>query len=145
MRIVCFQGDECWPLCSVYCCDSWILGLFVCSSLTTLFQWLGLYSVEWRGDEWVMNWKGCGKKQSWHTFMWCSSICLEGLSKTTTNLRISGLRAKIWSRDLPNTKIVNHSTKTFGRVAQMKLFHGAACTSTHGDNLTETFILRESS
>jgi hypothetical protein len=31
-------------------------------------------------------------------------IHLEGLRKTTKNLRIAGLSAKIWTQDLPNTK-----------------------------------------
>jgi hypothetical protein len=36
--------------------------------LTTLFQWLTLHSVELRGDEWMMNWKGDGRKRSWSNF-----------------------------------------------------------------------------
>jgi hypothetical protein len=31
-------------------------------------------------------------------------IYLEGLRKTTENLMIAGLRAEIWTRDLPNMK-----------------------------------------
>jgi hypothetical protein len=36
--------------------------LFIVYS-TTLFQWLRLYSVEWRGDTWMTNWKWCGRKR----------------------------------------------------------------------------------
>jgi hypothetical protein len=36
--------------------------------LTTLFQKLRLYSVEWRGYEWMMNWKVFGSKGSWPKF-----------------------------------------------------------------------------
>jgi hypothetical protein len=32
--------------------------------LTTLFQWLSIYSVEWRRDKWLVNWKG----RLWPTF-----------------------------------------------------------------------------
>jgi hypothetical protein len=42
--------------------------LVLVSSSTTLFQYLRLYSVEWNDDRWILNWKGCVKKRSWHNF-----------------------------------------------------------------------------
>jgi hypothetical protein len=39
--------------------------LYVCSLFNYAFQWLRPYSVQWKGDRWVMNWKGCGRKRSW--------------------------------------------------------------------------------
>jgi hypothetical protein len=33
-----------------------------------------------------MNWKGCGRKQSWPNLRYNSIICLEGLTKTMKNL-----------------------------------------------------------
>jgi hypothetical protein len=38
-----------------------------------------------------MNWKGCGRKQSWPDLRYYLGICLEGLSK----VRIAGRRADI--------------------------------------------------
>jgi hypothetical protein len=32
-----------------------------CSLLNDAFQWLILYSVEWRLDKWMMGWKECSK------------------------------------------------------------------------------------
>jgi hypothetical protein len=50
--------------------------------------------------------------------IYCPDICLEGLSKTTKHLsQVAGLRAEIWTQDLPNT---NHTTTTFG-VSLLKL------------------------
>jgi hypothetical protein len=34
----------------------------------------------------------------------CPGICLEGLRKATKSLKLAGLRAKISTEDLPNTK-----------------------------------------
>jgi hypothetical protein len=42
----------------------------------------------------MMNWKGFGSKGSWPYFKEVSQYALEGLSKTTRNLRIAGLQAK---------------------------------------------------
>jgi hypothetical protein len=33
-----------------------------------------------------MDWKGCGRKQSWPNWRQYHGVCLEGLRKTTTNL-----------------------------------------------------------
>jgi hypothetical protein len=58
----------------------------ICSLFNDAFQWLRLYSVEWNDDSWMMNWKVCGRKRSWHNLMYYSGICLEGLTKPTKNL-----------------------------------------------------------
>jgi hypothetical protein len=33
--------------------------------LTKLFEFVRLYSVEWMGNKWMMNWKGFWRKRSW--------------------------------------------------------------------------------
>jgi hypothetical protein len=33
--------------------------------LPMLFSNLRLYTFEWKGDRWMMNWKGCGTKRRW--------------------------------------------------------------------------------
>jgi hypothetical protein len=40
---------------------------------TTLFSNSRLYSVERKGDKWMMNWKGCGRKQTWPNLMYRGS------------------------------------------------------------------------
>jgi hypothetical protein len=58
-----------------------------------------------------MNWKVFGKKPSWFNSWYYSIICLEGLVKTTKNLRQDGRSpGRDLNRDLQNT---NHSTTTF--------------------------------
>jgi hypothetical protein len=85
--------------------------LFVLN-LATFSQLLKLYSVEWKGDKWMMNWKGRARKRSWPNPRYCPDIQLEGLRNTTkTSVGIVGLRAEIWTLDLPNTK---HSTSEHG-------------------------------
>jgi hypothetical protein len=74
-------------------------------NLFTLPQKIELYSVEWKmiGEWWIGN----GKKLSWPNLRYSPSICLDGLRKNTkycTSIRITGLQAYIWSRDLQNTK-----------------------------------------
>jgi hypothetical protein len=43
----------------------------------------------------MMNWKGCGRKQSWPNLRYYPNIFLEGLGKPTKNLRIAILQAEI--------------------------------------------------
>jgi hypothetical protein len=66
--------------------------------LTTLFQWLWLYSFEQTGDNWMINRKGCGRKRPWPNLRYYPSICLVGLRKITKNLsqdsRIPGQDSK---------------------------------------------------
>jgi hypothetical protein len=83
----------------------------ICSSLsfvvylTTILEWLRLYSAKWRSDKWMMNWKGCGKKQSWANFNVLSQHLPGGMRKTMkTSDGIGGLRVEIWTRDLPIKK-----------------------------------------
>jgi hypothetical protein len=72
--------------------------------LTTLFQWLRLCNMDWRGDTWMLNWKGCGRKVSCPNLRYYFSICLEGLRKTTKICQGDGLLAEILARNLPNYK-----------------------------------------
>jgi hypothetical protein len=74
--------------------------------LATRFQRLSLYSLEWKDDTWMMNWKGCGRRQSsWPNLKYYPSICLQGLRKTTKNLsENTGLRTEIWTQKLQNSK-----------------------------------------
>jgi hypothetical protein len=74
--------------------------------LMTLFKKLRLYSVEWKGDRKMIDWKGRGRKRLWPPVLrYYNCICLEGLKKTMKNsVRIAGFRVEIWTRDLPNTK-----------------------------------------
>jgi alpha-beta hydrolase superfamily lysophospholipase len=58
---------------------------------TTLFQQLSLYSVEWNGDKWMMNWIGFGRSGGGLIVRRYPRISLEGLSKTT-KLCLSGPR-----------------------------------------------------
>jgi hypothetical protein len=62
--------------------------LFIYSYLTTLSisQTVQRLMIGW-GWYWIMNWKGCGRKQSWPNLRYYPSICLEGLRKTTKYLR----------------------------------------------------------
>jgi hypothetical protein len=50
-----------------------------------------------------MNWKGCGRKQSWPNLR-DPDICVEGLREVTKHLKISGRRGKIGPRVLLNAK-----------------------------------------
>jgi hypothetical protein len=51
-----------------------------------------------------MNWKVCGRKRSWPNLRYHPGILSEGLRKITkTSIMISGHRAEILTRDLPNT------------------------------------------
>jgi hypothetical protein len=49
-----------------------------------------------------MNWKGFGRKQSWHNFKTKSLQGLRDIMKTS--IRIAGLWPEIPTRDLPITK-----------------------------------------
>jgi hypothetical protein len=50
-----------------------------------------LYNIEWQGNLWIMNWKGCGRKQMMSNFRYYPSICLEGLTKTIKNINHDSL------------------------------------------------------
>jgi hypothetical protein len=64
--------------------------------LMTQCQQLRLYSVG-RNKRWMINWKIRGRKRPWPNSRYYPEIILEGLRKT-------GLRAEIWTLELPNTK-----------------------------------------
>jgi hypothetical protein len=75
-----------------------------CDLLTTLYQQLRIYGVEWKNGRWILNWKGCGKKRSWLILRCYPGICLKDMTKITKkSVVISGLLAEIWTPDLPNT------------------------------------------
>jgi hypothetical protein len=76
--------------------------LYIVIYLRAFSQQLRLYGVEWKGDKWMMNWKGCRRKRLWPDLRYCPGICLDGLRITAKNLRISDLQDEIWTRDLPN-------------------------------------------
>jgi hypothetical protein len=46
---------------------SWLSYRFVVY-LKTLFRWLRLYSVEWRANKRMMNWKAVERKRSWPNY-----------------------------------------------------------------------------
>jgi hypothetical protein len=50
--------------------------------LKTIFQHHRLYSVEWKGGKWMVNWKGFGRKWSFPNVRYYPIIHLEGLRKT---------------------------------------------------------------
>jgi hypothetical protein len=52
-------------------------------NLTTLSQYLRLYSVEQKDGKGMMTWKKCGRKRSWPNLRFYSSIRLEDLRKIT--------------------------------------------------------------
>jgi hypothetical protein len=70
--------------------------------LSTLFQWLRLYSVEWRGNKWMMKWKGCGRKRPWPNFNLLFQHLSENSEENRKKVGIAGLRDQVWTRDLPN-------------------------------------------
>jgi hypothetical protein len=80
------------------------------------FQLLRLYSVEWKGDVWMMSWKGAGGKRSWPNFKVLFQSLPGGAEENRKDLsRLAGLRAEISIRDFPvRSRSVNHSTTTFG-------------------------------
>jgi hypothetical protein len=74
------------------------------------------YGVESMISEWLIrkNVEGSGGGLILKHY---PGICLEGLRKTTkTSVRIAGLRAEFWTRDLPITKSINNSTTMLGSV-----------------------------
>jgi hypothetical protein len=58
-----------------------------------------------KDDCWMMNFKGCGRKQSSTSLWYYPRSCLERLRKTTKILRQDSESAgRIWTRDLHNAK-----------------------------------------
>jgi hypothetical protein len=43
------------------------------------FQLLKLHAAEWEYDEWMINWRGCGRTKSWFNLRYCPSIYCEEL------------------------------------------------------------------
>jgi hypothetical protein len=93
--------------------------LFKCLSvvyLTAIFQQLELYSVEWKDKKWMLNRRKLEGSGRGLILRHCSGIRLEELKKQrNTSVRITGLRAEIWTRDLSNrNRSVNLSSTTLG-------------------------------
>jgi hypothetical protein len=119
-----FAGDSTWVLracndniCNINCIiehqkvmllihrDRISVDCFFVAYLTMLLQWLRLYSVTWRGDKWMTNWKRRGRKWCGLILTYYPSICLEVLRNIMeTSIRIAGLWAEISTRNLLNTK-----------------------------------------
>jgi hypothetical protein len=75
-----------------------------------------------------MNLKGFGRKWSLPNCKVLSRDSCEGLRKTTKNLRIAGLWAKIWTRDLLSTiRSVNHFTRSFGHAQPSQFILTTVC------------------
>jgi hypothetical protein len=93
---------------------------------------------------WMMNWKGCGRKLSWHNLRYYPGIRLEGLRKITTNL--SGEPASKPRFEPGTSRIrgsVNYSTTTFGHIYSCNMWgwtKGRLEPSSHSDvtHLTAT-------
>jgi hypothetical protein len=96
----------------------WTSFVFVLLNLQilTLSQSLRLSSNKWNDDRWMINYKGCGKKQLWPNFNVLSSHVLRDWRKPQnpqSEQLVSGQRfehgtSRIWSRS------VNHLTMMFG-------------------------------
>jgi hypothetical protein len=64
------------------------------------------YSVEWKGSRWMMNCKGSRRKLPWATVKVLSRNLPGGTWENHENLKIAGLRAEVWTRDLTETNQV---------------------------------------
>jgi hypothetical protein len=74
--------------------------------LTTLSQYLRLYSLEWKGDKWWWIGKDVAGKRSWPNFKVLSRHFPGGIEKNHEHfsLGLDGLHPEIWTRHLPSTK-----------------------------------------
>jgi hypothetical protein len=94
--------------CFIYCTiilsrSIYLFISFICSLFNDAFQLLIIYSVKCKGDNWMMNWKGCRRNRSLPNSRYYPG--LEGLRKTTKiPVRLASLQDELWIRDLPNTK-----------------------------------------
>jgi hypothetical protein len=59
------------------------LFVFVCSLFNYTFSVTQTINVEQKGDRWMMNWKGFGRKQSWPSIKVLSRHLLGGTGKNT--------------------------------------------------------------
>jgi hypothetical protein len=87
--------------------------LFICPLFNNIFQYLRLYSIEWRGNKWMMNGKWRRRWWSQPNLRYCPGIYLEGLKKTQktqSGLQVSRPRFEPGTSRIQS---VNHSTMTF--------------------------------
>jgi hypothetical protein len=64
---------------------------------------LGKKKIEGQNMNAKVNWKGWGRKQSWHNLIYYPRICLSELRKATKTLRIAGVPAESLTGHLPIT------------------------------------------
>jgi hypothetical protein len=64
------------------------------------------YIASIKGERWKMNWKRCGTTLVWPSLKVLSRY-FPGRTEENhkTSVRTAGIRAEIWTRDLPNTKL----------------------------------------
>jgi hypothetical protein len=81
------------------------LNVFIYDLFNDAFLVIWVYSIEWRGDKWKMNSKGCGRKRSWPNLRCYFDIFFWGTEKNHETLnqdvRSPGLNL---NQDSPNTK-----------------------------------------
>jgi hypothetical protein len=90
---------------------------------TTLFQLRRLYSVEWKGDNWIMKLNGFGKKRSWPIFKVLYRHSSELEKPRKTSVRTAGLQARIWTRDVPKYESGMSTTRTRRSVTLRGMCH----------------------
>lgn len=79
-------------------------GYYYLGTLIYIFnsQVIKCWITGWLVDKWIRsNVEGRSHCIIWYYF----SICLQGLRKTTGNIRLVGLWTKIWTQDFSNTKL----------------------------------------
>jgi hypothetical protein len=62
-----------------------LLYLFICGLFNDAVTQTVTYSVDWKSDSCIMNWKGCGRKRSCCHLRYYPYISLKELSKSTKN------------------------------------------------------------
>ena len=79
---------------SVFFTSSAGLFRFICIYLFICHCWynsVGLLCFELKDDQWIINWKGCGRKRLCSALRFCPGICLEVLR--TTESPCQGIRS----------------------------------------------------
>lgn len=104
--------------------DMWWQPLWNYLKMIRLFDWLictlcnGTSLITWVtlllmvGWSWLVEWKECELKLSWHILTYSPKIYLGGLWKSIIQLNI---QAEIWTQSLPNKRHANNKTTTYGR------------------------------
>jgi hypothetical protein len=66
--------------------------VFICSLFDDAFSVIRLYSIEWKDNRWMINWKGFGRKWSWPNF----KVLLHTATMVTLCLCFHGYAWLIW-------------------------------------------------